>query len=145
MKLLSTRRQAIVAVGFVVLVGGSVALAQSNKERKLFSSVDPSGAGLEWVVSETRFCSTKPWLPESQVPPLATTAAVQAAIKAHPPKKRWMVTDVSLRASTCGQEFRWYYKIDMYDEAGTTADYPPDSVEQVVLMDGSVLPPRPIR
>jgi hypothetical protein len=91
------------------------------------------------------FCSTKPWSPESEAPPLATTAAVQAAIKVRPPKKRWMITDVSLQASACGREFRWYYKIEMYEDAGTAAEYPPDTVQQVVLMDGSVLASRPLK
>jgi len=126
----------------LVFLFGPMASAQSG-ELELFSLSDPSGATLQWFVSEKRLCSTKPWSPETQAPPLTPTQAVQAAIKARAPKKQWIVTGISISAAGCGGEFRWYYGVDMYDSGDIAAGNPPDSVKQVVLMDGSILAPRP--
>jgi hypothetical protein len=40
-----------------------------------------------------------------------------------------------------GKEWRWFYRIELYDVAKATSAQPPEVLEVVVLMDGTVVEP----
>jgi|KBSSwiStaDraftv2_1062776.scaffolds.fasta_scaffold294214_3 hypothetical protein len=130
---------ALVVVGVAAL---STVVSTQSKDRVLFSTEDASHQRVEFAVPGAKFCATKAWNPEKDPPPLATTAAVKAAINVEKPKKRWVVEAVSLQSASCIREVRWYYSVTIYDEESLVlGDL--SLVDRVVLMDGSVVLPRP--
>lgn len=124
--------------------GASPATPQVPDELILLQSTDDSGVKSEFAVSEARLCGTKPWRPETDPLPLPIAAAIQAAKKGlGNSQSKWIVTAVALNASgRCDNAFRWYYTVEMYDEAQAATDIP-RIIERIVLMDGSVVLPRP--
>jgi hypothetical protein len=126
------------ALGWIQVVLG----VQSSGEIVLFASRRNNGPEIEWVVDRTGFCGNSKWRPETDTPPLSTTRAVQTALSDTKPSGRWIVTEVSIRAVSCGEYFGWYYFVEMYDEGAAFADVPPNMSGRLVLMDGSLVLPR---
>ena len=118
-------------------------LAQVPDEVILQESTYDSGTRSEFAVSKARLCGTTPWRPETDALPLTIAAAVQAAKKGlGNSQSKWIVVAVALNASGCESEFRWYYTIEMYDEARANSALPPPIIDRIVLMDGLVVSPR---
>jgi hypothetical protein len=73
---------------------------------------------------------------------LPVAGAVAVALKRLSPKQPdgLRVIRIELIASG-GQEWRWFYRIELYDVAKAKGAQVPEVVEVLVLMDGSVVEP----
>ena len=137
----------------VSLVSGSSAFAQrgqvaSGKEPQsqvvLSEYSSESGAKRVYQVPEERLRATPAWAPErKKSPPLSLNDAVRLAkkhVKATKPDDMVMVS-IEIMSVNVGDGMRWYYTLSMYDQAQTLRNEPPDIVEVVLLMDGSIVDP----
>jgi hypothetical protein len=95
-------------------------------------------------VPEDKLLATKKWSPESEAPPLSVPAAVTIALKRLSPKQPsgLRVIKVEMMASG-GQEWRWFYRIELFDSAKASGAQAPELLDVIVLMDGSVVEPAP--
>jgi hypothetical protein len=116
--------------------------AEPQEMREIYRTSDNSGRERVYRVAESKLLETKKWSPESEPPPLSVPAAVAVALKRLNSKKPTglRVIGIELNASG-GQEWRWFYRVELYDVSKANGPQPPETLEVVVLMDGSVVEP----
>ena len=129
------------AVGIRAEQGGR---ASADEQLVLTSTRDDAGSH-EYRVSRRTLTATRPWLPESQPPPLSIDAALATAKKrANLPRSQdFMLTAITLHPHPLDTDggVRWYYNIEYYDLREIYADKPPLSRRVLILMDGSIVEP----
>jgi hypothetical protein len=124
--------------------GAGGGMAEAQEMRDLYTTRDEAGRERVYRVPESKLLATKKWSPESEAPPLSVRAAVTVALKRLGPKhpSGLRVVKIELIASG-GQEWRWFYRIEFFDSARARGARPPDLLEVLVLMDGTVVEPSP--
>ena len=95
-----------------------------------------------FAVSEERLLPTRKWSPETDRLPLTVADAITAAKKSVVPAqaKDVRVITVELIASG-GSEWRWFYRIEFFDQATASKARGPNLLEAIVLFDGTVVAP----
>ena len=134
------RLHALALILSALFVGAAIAEAQEMRD--LYTSRDAAGGERVYRVAEDRLLATKAWSPASEPPPLPVQAAVAAAMKSLSAKRPGgvQVIEIALTASG-GKDWRWFYRIELYDLATARRAQGPERLEVVVLMDGSIVEP----
>ena len=129
-------------VGLFVAVGTARGF-QQGPPIVLYSSQDSAGVVTEYRVTESKLAAVKPWFPERERPPLSIAAAVATAKKRLRPQQAagLVVIGIKISSVSSGGALRWYYRVECYDSAQVYGDLPPETMEVLVLMDGSVVEP----
>lgn len=134
-----------VSLMFVAFSVIGVRPAEPQEMKELYMTTDDTGHERVYRVAERKLMATKKWSPESEPPPLSVQAAVAVALKRLSPKKTNGLRVIGIELVPSGDhadhELRWFYRVQLYDEAKANGARPPASLEVVVLMDGSVVEP----
>jgi hypothetical protein len=121
---------------------GGKATAPPQEMREIYQTTDSAGRVSVYRVQESKLLATRKWSPEAEEPPLSVSSAVKLAMKRLRAKRTgpFQVIVVELSASG-GREWRWFYRVNVYDLATAKGPQGPETVDVVVLMDGSVVEP----
>ena len=121
-------------------------VAGAQEMRDLYTTRDSSGREKVYRVPENKLVATKRWTPETEAPPLSVPAAVAVARKRLNAKQPDSLRAIKIELiASGGQEWRWFYRIELYDVASARGGQPPEVLEVLVLMDGSVVEPASAR
>lgn len=138
-------------------VMAAVAAAQDNFDVVLLDMTDAKGARSQFRTDTKTLAGTPDWTPGVQEPPLTITAASKIAVEAGKrrlPKADDIALDsVTLRkseaigasAGTLGRLVRWYYVFTVSPIIGGETFTGPSATTIVVLLNGSVVDPSPVK
>jgi hypothetical protein len=144
-------------LAIVAAVLATVALAQDKFEVVLTDMTDAKGSRVQFHTDTEALARTPEWNPGSQDPPLTVVTATRIAIEAGkrrlPKADDIAVNSITLRKSESygrsagglGRLVRWYYEFTVSPIMGGETFHGSSATTLVILLDGSVIEPSPVK